>query len=237
MLEPTCSRNICATWALAPTFGVGICLPRSIEMVVTVLGILKAGGAYVPLDPDYPTDRLAFIVADSGVSLVVSQPQVEQVLPVGDVRRVWIAETGTRIALTDPAGGSRPVNAGSLPRREGGPDSLAYVIYTSGSTGRPKGVEIEHRSAVNFLLGMQALLPFKPEHTLVAVTPLSFDISALELLLPLISGARVVMASGTRHPIRRRLRRCSIASAQLTCRRRHRPGECWWKPTGPVAQG
>lgn len=166
---------------------VGICLPRSLDMVVSLLGILKAGGAYLPLDPDYPADRLAFIVRDSGVSLVITAPEVEHALATATVRRLHVDDVTAGTAATD--GTPVPVTASATP------ESLAYVIYTSGSTGRPKGVEIEHRNVVNFLTGMQHLVPLDPEATLVAITPLSFDIAALELLLPLVTGARVVVAS------------------------------------------
>ena len=162
---------------------VGVCLPRSLDLVVAVLGILKAGGCYLPLDPEYPPERLALIVHDSGVHVIVADDVSQQVLPQEAARFVDVH------AGDEAAGPLRPMDVA--------PANLAYVIYTSGSTGRPKGVEIEHRSVVNFLIGSRVALPIDTNSVLVAITPLSFDISVLELFHPLVSGGRVVIAPAT----------------------------------------
>ena len=167
-----------------PETRVGIAVGRSIEMVVGLLAILKAGGAYVPLDPDYPTERLAYMVEDSGIELLLIQQHLSDTLPVTDGLNVIELD---RLAVTHHASTNPEVALHS--------EHLAYVIYTSGSTGRPKGVMVRHHALSHFLLSMQETPGLSPDDILVAVTSLSFDIAALELYLPLISGARVVLAS------------------------------------------
>ncbi|MGY0554054.1 amino acid adenylation domain-containing protein [Vreelandella sp. 2A-K22] len=167
-----------------PDTRVGIAMERSIEMVVGLLAILKAGGAYVPLDPDYPAERLAYMVEDSGIELLLTQQHLSDTLPVTDGLNVIELD---RLGVTHHASTNPEV---ALHR-----EHLAYVIYTSGSTGRPKGVMVRHHALSHFLLSMQETPGLSPDDILVAVTSLSFDIAALELYLPLISGARVVLAS------------------------------------------
>ena len=163
---------------------VGICLDRSVEMVVAVLAVLRAGGAYVPLDPDFPADRIAFMLADSGLPVLLSRRAVLDRLgdPGPGVRTLCLDEPGP-----EPAGGPGP-------DADVRPGDLAYVIYTSGSTGRPKGVQVPHGALANFLRSMAERPGLAAADTLVAVTTLSFDIAMLELLLPLVEGARVVVA-------------------------------------------
>ena len=159
---------------------VGLCVERSLEMLVGLLGILKAGGAYLPLDPDYPGERLAYMLADARASVVVTQAGLLARLPEHDGRVVQIDRDWDAIApqsVTAPAGGTLPGN-------------LAYVIYTSGSTGRPKGVMVRHGSVVNFLAAMAVAPGLGCSDVLAAVTPLSFDIAGLEIYLPLLKGAR-----------------------------------------------
>ena len=162
---------------------VGLCVERSLEMVVALLGILKAGAAYVPLDPAYPRDRIQHVLEDAHVPLVVTQAGLVHHLP----------STSARVICLDhavPSGLSgEPVPSAA------GANNLAYVIYTSGSTGKPKGVEVEHRSVVNFLCSMQREPGFTAADALVAVTTLSFDIAGLEIYLPLLCGGRIVIAS------------------------------------------
>ena len=169
---------------------VGICLERSIEMVLTLFAVLKSGAAYVPLDPAYPSERLAFVLEDAGVRLLITQSSLLDTLPAtfepidGD----FFAES-LRLCVNN-----------SVPRKDANsakvdPDNLAYVIYTSGSTGRPKGVEISHRALVNFLTSMQHAPGITPADTLLSVTTLSFDIAGLEIYLPLLNGARLVLTS------------------------------------------
>jgi amino acid adenylation domain-containing protein len=164
---------------------VGLCVERSLNMLVGLLGILKAGAAYVPLDPAYPVDRIAFMLADSKTAALVSQEDLLTGLPKEVVRMV-------RLDADWPDIERRPTSA---PASSGSALSLAYVIYTSGSTGQPKGVQITHRALVNCLTSMQREPGFSERDILLAVTTLSFDIAGLELFLPLLAGGCVVVAS------------------------------------------
>jgi amino acid adenylation domain-containing protein len=171
---------------VGPEVLVGICVERSARMVVGLLGILKAGGGYVPIDPAYPADRQAFMLESSEAPVILTEDRLRASLPDSDARIVGIDGEWDAISR-------HPIEA---PASSGAhnPDQLAYVIYTSGSTGQPKGVQIQHRSLVNFLLTMQDTPGLGADDVLVAVTTLSFDIAGLELYLPLITGARVVIA-------------------------------------------
>ncbi|WP_460427252.1 amino acid adenylation domain-containing protein, partial [Azotobacter armeniacus] len=168
---------------VAPETKVGIAVERSVEMVVGLLGILKAGGAYVPLDPDYPAERLGYMVEDSGIGLLLTQRHVRE--------RITGSRSLTTLELDRLDLDGEPEHD---PPIEPHGDNLAYVIYTSGSTGKPKGVMVRHRALSHFLLSMRARPGMTEEDVLVAVTSLSFDIAALELYLPLITGARLVLA-------------------------------------------
>jgi amino acid adenylation domain-containing protein len=161
---------------------VGICVDRSVDMLVALLGVLKAGGAYVPLDPAFPTERLAQILQDSNVRVLLAQRHLLSVLPVQQAKPVFLDTP--EIAL----------ESSENPASRASARDLAYVIFTSGSTGRPKGVQIEHREVVNFLESMAREPGLVADDVLVAVTTLSFDIAGLELFLPLVRGARVVIA-------------------------------------------
>ncbi|MEI6083172.1 MAG: amino acid adenylation domain-containing protein [Verrucomicrobiota bacterium] len=156
---------------------VGLYVERSLEMIVGLLGILKAGGAYVPLDPAFPKDRLAFMVADAKMPVLVTLQRLVPELP----------EHQAQVVCIDA------VYRGGAARPAGSAEDLAYVIYTSGSTGRPKGVQISHRAVVNFLQSMRREPGLTAADVLVAITTLSFDIAGLELLLPLTTGAKVVV--------------------------------------------
>ena len=164
---------------------VGLCVERSITMLVGLLGILKAGGAYVPLDPKYPRDRIAHILADSQAPLLITEQSLVSNLPDHTAQVLCLDTAWNQIETEDTANLQPTIQA----------DNLAYVIYTSGSTGKPKGVQIEHRSLVNFLASMQTAPGLQTSDVMVAVTTICFDIAALELYLPLITGARVVIAS------------------------------------------
>jgi aspartate racemase len=165
---------------------VGIYVERSLEMVVGLLGILKAGGAYVPLDPGFPRERLAFMMADAGLKLVVTQRELAGEISEGGWETICLDTDWPAIARESHAQVGVEV-AG---------EERAYVIYTSGSTGKPKGVEITHRSVVNFLNSMRERPGMTERDVLLAVTTISFDIAGLEIYLPLTAGARVVIASG-----------------------------------------
>ncbi len=169
---------------------VGICLERSLDLVVGVLATLKAGGAYVPLDPDYPRDRLAHMLEDSQVTAVLTHAHLGEDLPTHGGRVVCLDTDKRLFEHSAPAASSPDVQ----------PHHLAYVIYTSGSTGKPKGVMVEHRQAINFFVGMDQRLAERDATnrgeqpgTWLAVTSLSFDISVLELLWTLSRGFRVVL--------------------------------------------
>jgi len=164
---------------------VGLCMERGVDMLAALLGIVEAGAAYVPLDPEFPQDRLVYMAEDAGLALLVTERAVAHKLPWPAERSLLLDEESNWIAsLTDAASEERASS-----------DDPAYVIYTSGSTGKPKGVVLPHRAVVNFLVGMQAQPGMESSDRLVAVTTLSFDIAVLELLLPLVTGARTVMAS------------------------------------------
>ncbi len=172
---------------------VGLALERSFELIVSVLAVLKAGGAYLPLDPDYPSDRLLHMLRDSGAALLLTQ---ERLLPhLAPV----IAEAGTEawtIGREDEA--SIEELAGN-PDAALHPDSLAYVMYTSGSTGVPKGVACSHRALAARLGWMQAEYCLDASETLLHKTPFSFDVSVWEILWPLATGARLVIAAPGAH--------------------------------------
>jgi amino acid adenylation domain-containing protein len=163
---------------------VGLCVERSLDLVVGLLGILKSGAAFVPLDPNFPAERLAYMVKDACPKAILMQRRTDTAMPSSATRRLYLDE------LPRLHSGSRGA-AG----KQRSPTDLAYVIYTSGSTGSPKGVEISHRSLMNFLYAMRQQLDVTHEDTLLAVTTISFDIAMLELLLPLLCGGRVVLAS------------------------------------------
>ncbi|MCA9973778.1 MAG: amino acid adenylation domain-containing protein, partial [Anaerolineales bacterium] len=171
---------------VGPDVLVGLHVERSLEMIVGVLGVMKAGGAYVPLDPAFPADRLAFMLADSGAPVLLTQERLkESLIPENKVRIVCLDADWDAIAQQPAAAPASPVQA----------TNLAYVIYTSGSTGKPKGVQLQHQGVVNFLTAMRQEPGLIADDVLLSVTTLSFDISVLELLLPLTTGARLVLAS------------------------------------------
>jgi len=162
---------------------VGICVPRSLSMLVAVLGVLRSGAAYVPLDPTFPPDRLHYMAEHA---------QLRHVL-VTDAALLPAAVAEGRELLDVDALAAQPAGEGNLPPVHG--DDTAYVLYTSGSTGKPKGVAVLHRNLVNFLLAMAREPGFTRDDTVCAATTLSFDIAGLELYLPLTVGGRVVIAT------------------------------------------
>jgi amino acid adenylation domain-containing protein len=181
------AEALAATLVARGTVGgdlVGVCLDRSPEMVVALLAVLKTGAAYVPIDPDFPPSRIAFILEDAKVRIVVTHRSLLGRLPADAAPLLCVDDA--EFAGAVPALGARV--------RAGTPDDRAYVIYTSGSTGKPKGVELRHRNVANFLVAMRRRPGITADDVLVAVTTLSFDIAVLELFLPLSVGARVVIA-------------------------------------------
>jgi amino acid adenylation domain-containing protein len=157
---------------------VGLLVDRGPWLLPCILGILKAGGAYVPIDPFYPTQRIQYVLEDSGVGLVLTTLEVAEELQTS-ARFVDIR------SLTE-------LPVGELPNIES--DTLAYMIYTSGSTGQPKGVMISHRNVVNFVYGVRERISFAGGSRMLCLTTVSFDIFVLETMLPLLSGMTVVLA-------------------------------------------
>ncbi|RIK32674.1 MAG: non-ribosomal peptide synthetase [Anaerolineae bacterium] len=174
------------TLGVQPDTLVGIYMERSADMIVGLLGVLKAGGAYVPLDPAFPSDRLQFMLADSEVSVLLTQQKLaNEIVPGKGVTILCVDSDWNLIATQD--------KEKILPQAH--PENLAYVIYTSGSTGKPKGVQIQHHSVVNFLMSMRDKPGLAEHDILLSVTTLSFDIAALEIFLPLTTGAMVELVS------------------------------------------
>ena len=183
---------------IGPEKLVGICVERSIEMVVGLLGILKAGGAYVPLDPAYPKERLRFMLEDSQVSVLLTQEKMVE-------DRGWRIEDGDPLSsILDPRlqvvclDRDLPMieqQSSENPTTQIASDNLAYVIYTSGSTGQPKGVQIETPLGRQLPLLDRRQINLSQRDEWLAVTTISFDIAALELYLPLITGAKIILAS------------------------------------------
>ena len=161
---------------------VGVAMDRTETLVVSLLAILKAGGAYVPLDLNFPRERLAMVIEDSGMPVLLTTAKSRERLPLEAGRVTLVDADHAAISFQSPA----PLTSGA------GPSSLAYVIYTSGSTGKPKGVMVENHNVVNFFTGMDRAIGCTPGVWL-AVTSVSFDISVLELLWTLTRGFTVVL--------------------------------------------
>jgi amino acid adenylation domain-containing protein len=176
------------TMGVGPDQLVGICVERSLEMVIGLLGILKAGGGYLPLDPAYPLERLAYMLADAAPRVLLTQERLRQQLPQTDAEVVALDSDWTTVALQE----ADNLDAGAWETHS---RHLAYVIYTSGSTGQPKGVMVEHAGVVNLLTSMGRNPGIAAADCLLAITTVSFDIAALEIYLPLVKGAKVVLAS------------------------------------------
>jgi amino acid adenylation domain-containing protein len=165
---------------------VGVCLERSLNLVVSLLGVLKAGAAYLPIDPRFPSERVQFVLADSGVvALISSQDTAGQFdLPAG----VEVIDLAVEAAALST------VEATDLPTSNA-PENIAYTIYTSGSTGRPNGVAVSHGALANLLGAMRRRPGLRDTDIVAAVTTVSFDIAALELYLPLVVGATIELVS------------------------------------------
>jgi len=190
---------------VGPDDVVGVAIERSEHMLIAILGILKAGGAYVPLDPEYPGARLAAMVEDSGLSLILTTTQSYSKLPATAAHTIAVD------IPTKEAPGLRQTVVS-----EATSSNLAYVIYTSGSTGKPKGVMIEHRNVVNFFTAMDRLIGNTPGVWL-AVTSMAFDISVLELLWTLTRGFTVVLHRGQDpHSVAQEIREFGVTHLQST---------------------
>ncbi len=177
---------------VGPESLVGVFMERSLEMVVALYGVLKAGGAYVAFDPEYPKDRLAFMLEDTQIKVLLTQEHLQDALPAFRTSRVCLDSGWPEIAayaVENPHSGAVPGN-------------LAYVLYTSGSTGKPKGVMNCHSGICNRLLWMQDVYDLTEADRVVQKTPFSFDVSVWEFFWPLLCGARLVIArpGGHRDP-------------------------------------
>ena len=169
---------------VGPEVQVGILVDRSVEMLIALLGVMKAGGSYVPLDPETPVERLMFTTADAGIRALITNRKLSTKLSTDvllidlDVEKDFISrESENNLRL------------------QSSPETLAYVLYTSGSTGKPKGVMIEQRALVNLLCGLRNEFKLTQDDVLLAATTLSFDIAGVDLYLPLLSGAKVLIAT------------------------------------------
>ncbi|MEO9239671.1 MAG: amino acid adenylation domain-containing protein, partial [Jatrophihabitantaceae bacterium] len=170
---------------VAPEVLVGISMQPSIDRLVALLAVLKAGGGYLPLDPALPPDRLAFMIADAGLALSLTDPDSAAALAPLPVRSLVLPELSGELA-SRPDGDLAPIPD---------PSAVAYVLYTSGSTGQPKGVQVEHRNAVNFVTGQLAHWQLDGTDSVLQYASLNFDVSVLDLFAALLSGARLVLAS------------------------------------------
>ncbi|EZH74456.1 hypothetical protein ATO12_11855 [Aquimarina atlantica] len=176
---------------------VGICLDRSLEMIIGILGILKSGAAYVPIDPEYPSERIDYILEDATIKILLSSID----------RKTLFEKTHTLevISLDEDWGAISNESTGDVDKQFN-PKCLAYVIYTSGSTGKPKGVMNEHRGVVNRLLWTQSHYNLDPKDAILQKTSFCFDVSVWELFWPIISGAKLVFAKPEGHKDARYLR-------------------------------
>ncbi|MBD2015192.1 amino acid adenylation domain-containing protein [Microcoleus sp. FACHB-53] len=169
---------------VGPEVLVGICVERSLEMIVGLLGILKAGGAYVPLDPAYPFERLGFMLEDSSVPVLLTQSKLIEKLPPHSARVVCLDSDWKEIDFYSKENPSSCVT----------PDNLAYVIYTSGSTGKPKGVLLAHSGICNLAISTIQLFDVQPKSRILQFASFSFDVSVGEVVMALVSGATLVLA-------------------------------------------
>nr|AXN93615.1 PuwG [Anabaena sp. UHCC-0399] len=165
---------------------VGICVERSLDMIVGLLATLKAGGAYVPLDPKYPAERLAFMVEDAEIEVLLTQQPLVDLLPKTMAKIICLDTEWLAISAYSPHSPQPTTHS---------PNHLAYIIYTSGSTGKPKGVQIIHSAVVNFLTSVAQEPGITAADVVLSVTTLSFDIAVLDIFLPLMVGAKVVLVS------------------------------------------
>ncbi|WPV65668.1 non-ribosomal peptide synthetase [Chitinophaga sp. LS1] len=165
---------------ITPGTPVPVFMNRCAELLIAILGVMKAGAVYVPLDPEYPADRIAYMLSDTGAQLVLSTELVRDRLV--DVQ-------GMNVVSVDKLTYDHAHTSGYAPL----PAQVAYIIYTSGSTGRPKGVMIAHGALLNFMYGMKELLSVNENDHLLAITSVSFDISILELIWTLCNGVRITL--------------------------------------------
>ena len=177
---------------VAPDVPVGLCVERSVEMFVALIGILKAGGTYVPIDPAWPEDRIGWLLANAGVGTVLAHAATLATLPAGS----WDVVDLAAVASAPRDGASRIAPGGHSPLRTGAgaaPDNLAYVMYTSGSTGRPKGVSVTHRAVMRLVCDTD-YVRLSADEVLLQFAPLAFDASTFEIWGALLNGGRLIVA-------------------------------------------
>ncbi|MEH2198295.1 amino acid adenylation domain-containing protein [Nostoc sp.] len=169
---------------IQPDTLIGICVERSLDMIIGVLGILKSGAAYVPIDPNYPQERIEFMLEDSGTSVLLTQSHLKEQLPLTKLKHqtICLDRETFNSALTDN------------PNPQSNPDNLAYIIYTSGSTGQPKGVMIEHRAIVNLSLAWAEIFQVQHNSRWLQFGSFSFDLSIGEIATALSAGACLYLA-------------------------------------------
>ena len=209
-----------AAQSIGPGSIVGVYLDRSFDSIISLLALLKCGATYLPLDPKFPMSRIEFMAEDSGASLLLAHSARQQTLPRTRPVTAYSCTTllcpiheaalslhgwestkshgqknGARVVLLDAESASIAAYSSENLNLPGQPEQIAYLLYTSGSTGKPKGVMIPRRALTNFLLSMAETPGITADDTLLSITPSSFDISILEFLLPLVCGARTIMAT------------------------------------------
>jgi len=168
---------------------VGVCMERSLDMVISLYAILKAGGGYVPLDPDYPAARLEFMLEDIEAPLILTQKHLDNVLPKSQSKVIALDGYWNEIGNLDDANLELVT----------GPENLAYIIYTSGSTGNPKGVMNQHNGIINRLIWMQEEYQLAEQDVVLQKTPYSFDVSVWEFFWPLLYGSKLIIAKAGGH--------------------------------------
>ena len=184
---------------VVPDSLVGVALDRTADLLIVFLGIMKAGGSYLPLDPQGPPERFAYMLLNSNAPILATQRHLSREIPDYQGTIFYIDDDISENILA--------IDQAELPHPNFSQSNLAYVIFTSGSTGQPKGVEIEQRSLMNFLHSMSRKLAVSNTDIFLAVTPVTFDIAALELFLPLTIGAQVILVSGEEARDGQRLRK------------------------------
>lgn len=175
---------------VGPDVLVGVCLDRSVQMLVALLATLKAGGAYVPLDPQYPADRLAFMIRDADLHVLLTEERLQASLP-GHAVQIVLLDRHTEVLARESTDNPAPT---------GGPEHLAYVIYTSGSTGTPKGVLITRRALVSHCAAVSTHYGLEASDRILQFASISFDVAAEEIFPPWLSGATVVVRAGQAPP-------------------------------------
>ena len=204
---------------VGPEVPVGVCVQRSVEMLVAVLGVVKAGGAYLPLEPSHPADRLRHAVRDSGTRVVVTASGQAAAIPAGDAAIVDLEADALAISR-HPAGAPVPL---------GDPENLAYIIYTSGSTGVPKGIGVSHRALARLVKGAD-YAELRRGDVYLQLSPLSFDASLLEIWGPLLNGGAVALPRGDLpfpENLRDALARFPLTTALLISPQLHRAAEAF----------